>query len=572
MNGYETTVTGNIINKVPIAGQIQVAARFGLEGSQGYIESITDGVIKIVGGPKVRINDPEGAFAPKVEAQPMFIMDTENPSVSSFSGFPMCIQHSGNTETCKDSNRGTGGTFNAPDWKTMVPLKVGDFIEYAGLLNNGEILAHSVTCLNVQVTTQASDTVPNFIRVEDMIVGVPDPAGNVEFADMKIIGFLSSCNGALVTISAIDVDPCTGVETLRRIGSATPKQEARCKWEARIAPVVPFTRDYMITVNTPVQETTNKIKAGQFVAAVGEWIFPEVDVPGTFPPPFLFNDIQALHQGDFLDDQQFGPLKPYPGANQPAAKKTCSPSDIPSKDTTTTPPTTNTDTTTTNPNTNTNTNPNTNTNTNPTTPAAQTLPVAAAVQFSATQRQGATLSLTGSNTEAKLTNDQLNFEWTQTSGPTNPAISITNAKTASASFTAPKVASEQQFEFTLTISLKSDANAKSQIKVPVKISPTAADVITMDTYTWASRQSGTIQVSCSSNVRDGTNKKMTLLINGATSLNMGVSGGNGKWAYTAGKTNRPTRLQCVSDLGGKSEERAGTATTSRRRRRGEDSE
>lgn len=560
--GFETTVTGNIIGGTPIAGQIQIAARFGLEGSQGYIQSITNGVIKIVGGPNVRINDPEGAYAPKVEAEPYFIMDTQNPSVSSFSGFPMCIPHAGNAETCKDTNRGNGGTFNAPDPFTMVPLKVGDFIEYAGLKKDGEILAHSVTCINVQVTTQASDTVPNYIRVEDMIVGVPDNAGNVEFADMKVIGFLSSCQNALVTISAIDVDPCTGEETLRRIGSASPKQEARCKWEARIAPVTPFTRDYMITTNTPVQETKNKIKAGQFVAAVGEWIFPEVDVPGTFPPPYIFNDIQGLHQGDFLDGQQFGPLKPYPGANQPAAKKQCKLSDIPSNNPTTTAPTD----TTTNPTTNTNTDPNTNTNTNTNT-GAQTLPIAAAQQFSVAQRSAGLLTLSGSNTEAKLTNDQLNFAWT---GPATPAITITNANSATASFTAPKVTTEQTFTFTLTVSLKSDPKAKSEVTVPIKVNPTAPDVVTMDTYTWVSSKSGSISVSCSSNVRDGTNKKMTLLLNGvAATPAMGISGGNGRWAYTNTKVNRPTRLQCVSDLNGKSAERAGTATTSRRRKRGE---
>ena len=126
----------------------------------------------------------------------------------------------------------------------------------------------------------ASDTVPNYIRVEDAIVGVVDPAGNLENAPTRFVGYLSSCSGALVTVSAIDVDPCTGAETLRRIGSATPKQELRCKWEMRISSITPFTRDYMITTNTPVTTTKNGIKAGQYVAPVTEWIFPEPGVPG----------------------------------------------------------------------------------------------------------------------------------------------------------------------------------------------------------------------------------------------------------------------------------------------------
>lgn len=561
--GYETTVTGNIVGGTPIAGQISVAARFGLEGSQGYIESISNGVMQIKGGPRVRINDPEGAYAPKVQTKEFFIMDTENPSVSSFSGFPMCIPHAGNSATCNDDNRPAGqSNFDAPDPLAMVPLKAGDFIEYAGLPNgNGEILAHSVTCINVQVTTKASDTVPNYIRVEDMLVGVVDNAANVEFADIKAIGFLSSCAGATVTLSAIDVDPCTGVETLRRIDSITPKQETRCKWEIRTATKTPYTRDYMITTNFPVKETKNGIKAGQFVAAVSEWIFPEVDVPGTFPPPLIFTDIQGLVQGDVLDDQQFGQLFPFPGANAPSPKKQCQPSDLVKEtpSTGTTPPDSNAPTTN---------DPSTGSPSTGNPSTAQTLPVAAAVQFSATQRSGTTLSLTGSNTEQKLTNDQLNFAWSQTS-PTTPSVKITNPSSASASFDAPLVSQETTFNFTLTVSLKSDPNAKSEITVPIKVSGSIPDTVTMDTYTWQSKSSGTIAVTCSSNVRDGTNKAMRVIINGVLpGFPMGLSGGNGRWAFNSAKVNRPTRLQCVSDLTGKSAERAGTATTSRRKKRG----
>jgi hypothetical protein len=506
--------------------------------------------LQIAGGPRVRINDPEGIFAPKSTASPYFIADTENPSVSSFSGFPMCIPHAGNAETCKDSNRPAGQTtFDAPDPLSMVPFKVGDFIEYSGLRSSGEILASSVTAINVQVTTKASDTVPNYIRVEDMLVGVQDTAANVEVADVRVIGFLSSCAGDVVTISAIDVDPCTGAETYRRVGSATPRQETRCKWEARLNTVglAPYTREYLITTNTPTVKTKNGIEAGQYVQAVGEWIFPEVDVPGTNPPPLIFSDIRGLFQGDFLDDQQFGPLSPFPGAAPPSPSKQCSAGDIPANNPTT--PAT----------------PTTPTTGNPTTPNAPvTEPVAAAAQFAAVQRVGALLSLAGSNTAQGLNNDQLNFKWTQTSG--TPAITLTNPNTPTASFTAPKVTTETSFVFELAVSLISDTTKTSKANVTVKVSPTAPDVVAIDTYTWESRQSGSIAVSSSSNVRDGSNKKMTLLINGVTNIPMAVSGGAGRWAYTARSTARPNTLQCVSDLSGKSAQRTGTQTTRRRRR------
>lgn len=57
----------------------------------------------------------------------------------------MCIPYAGNADTCKDSNRPAGqSSYDAPDPLTMVPLKAGDFIEYSGLKDDGEILAHTV--------------------------------------------------------------------------------------------------------------------------------------------------------------------------------------------------------------------------------------------------------------------------------------------------------------------------------------------------------------------------------------------------------------------------------------------
>ena len=302
--GFETTVVGNIVNGVVIAGQVSVAQRFALEGSEGYISAInTDGTLQIAGnGPRVRINDPDGLFGPKYDSAPYWVADTANPSVTSFSGFPMCIPYSGNTATCLTNNRpATGQAFRPADPLRMVPFRVGDFIEYSGLkVGTDEILASSIVCPSLHITTTASDTEPNYIRVEDFIVGVPDTAPNVEVADIKVVGFLSSCTGATVSINAIEVDPCTGEETYRQIGTATPRQEVRCKFEAKIAspPQAPFTREYRIVANTPIQNTKDGIQAGQYVSPVTDWIYPEVDIPGTFPPPLPFTGIRGLVEGD----------------------------------------------------------------------------------------------------------------------------------------------------------------------------------------------------------------------------------------------------------------------------------
>jgi hypothetical protein len=553
--GFETTVVGNIVGDTIIAGQVSVAQRFGLEGSQGYITAInSDGSLQISGGVRVRINDPDGLFGPKVDSAPMWVADTGSPSVTSFSGFPMCIPYSGNSDKCLSSNRGSGQSFNAPDPLRMVPLKVGDFIEYSGLkAGANEILASSITCISLHITTQAGADIPNYIRVEDMLIGVADTAANVEFADIKVIGFLSSCSGAIVTISAIEVDPCTGLESYRQIGTATPKQETRCKWEARLgsAALAPYTREYRITTNSPVKETKDGIKAGQYIAAVSEWIFPEVDVPGTNPPPFPFNGIRDLVQGTVLNGKQYGPLSPFPGGSPPAPSKTCSPGDIVDPNATPTPTPTPSSTPGDNP---------------PTSDTPAVAPVASVAQIASAQRVGTNFLLIGANTESKVSNNDINFKWSQTS-PSSPSASITNGGSANATVNAPKVTTETSFVFELEISLKSNSSISSKTNVTVKVSPTLNDTVTMDTYTWESKQSGTITVACTTNVINGDNKKMSLwLNNGNTKLDM-TQNGVGKWFYNSRSVGRPTNLKCVSDLKGESALKTGTQTTARRRRR-----
>ncbi|KAJ4290217.1 hypothetical protein N0V90_010432 [Kalmusia sp. IMI 367209] len=528
-DGYEVQISGNVIGAQPTAGQIIISAGFSLREGVGYIDSIdvADGSFRIRGGPKLRLCDPNGVFGKVSNLSPFFPVDDENPSVTAFSGFPMCIPRSDNDPKCPSSNRPAGSTnFSPADPLSMVPFLVGDFITYAGLPKGGEILVYEASATNVQVTTSASNTVPNYIFVEDAIIGVTDTAANVEIADTRFIGYLSSCSGASVQVFAIEVDPCTGDESYRQVGSATPRAgDVRCKWEARVAASTPFTREYVIKTNNPVIETKDGLQAGQYVTPVTEWIQPEVNIPGTEPVPFKFDDIRGLVQGDFLDDEQFGPLSPFPGPNPPAPSKTCSPID-------------------------------------PTQPEAA--PTATIAPFTADQRGGATILLIAQNNNSAISNSQLNFNWTQISPSTPSAsVSLTNPAQATATFTAPKLATTLTFE--VTLSLKSNTSITSKAQVSVKVSTTAADVVVLDTYTWESRQSGTIGVTCHSNVQNGDNKAMSLwLSGGATKLAM-TSTGSGKWSYSARSTKQPTNVQCVSDLGGKS---ALATAPLRRRKRG----
>lgn len=186
-SGYEVTVFGNVVNGEPRAAQILMSAGFSLREGMGYIESLTTDTMKIRGGPTVRLNDPNGVFGKASNGAPFFPVDDESPSVTAFTGFPMCLPRSDNDDKCPQSNRPDGATsFAAPDPLKMVPFRVGDFITYAGLSSGNEILAYEVSATNVQVTTSASDTVPNYIMVEDALVGVFDPANNVEIADLRV--------------------------------------------------------------------------------------------------------------------------------------------------------------------------------------------------------------------------------------------------------------------------------------------------------------------------------------------------------------------------------------------------
>lgn len=175
------------------------------------------------------------------------------------------------------------------------------------------------------------------------------------------------------------------------MGSATPRAgDVRCKWEARVPASTPYTREYVIKTNNPVIETKDGIQAGQYITPVTEWIQPEINVPGAEPVPYDFADIRGLVQGDFLDDQQFGPLDPFPGPSPPAPSKTCSPDD-------------------------------------PSQPGASE-PTAFVAPFAATQRGGATVLLVAQNNNTKLSNNQLNFAWTQVK-PSVPSASVISSNT-----------------------------------------------------------------------------------------------------------------------------------------------
>ncbi len=100
---------GNTVLGTPCVGQIVIKEFFeGLSG--GFIESLnyTDGSMQIENGPRVRISDPNGVFSVGYDGAPFMTADDVSPSITSFSGFPMCIPRNNSDPLCPMSQRPPG--------------------------------------------------------------------------------------------------------------------------------------------------------------------------------------------------------------------------------------------------------------------------------------------------------------------------------------------------------------------------------------------------------------------------------------------------------------------------------
>ncbi|KAH8655356.1 hypothetical protein BX600DRAFT_416530 [Xylariales sp. PMI_506] len=327
MLGYEINVVGNFINNVPIAAQI-IAFEFFENLSSGFIESINfeEGSMKIRAGPTLRINDPNGVFSVGYEAAPFFTADDQNPSISSFSGFPMCIPRNATDPLCPANNRPFqgSGTFNAPDPLSMAPFLPGDFVTYSGIRRGDELICYSIVAENVQITT-LQDVV--YIRVESIKSGISNFNTNTELTESRFVGFVSNPR-ASVAIYAQDYDPCTGAVTDRVVanpvaikGGAAGNEQNRFDFREDI--VQGYARDYRIAAlinGAPVTNRTTKngLRVGSYISPVTVWVQAEQLIPGTQPPANDFSQMPWLTEGvgrvggSGDDSEIWGPLQPFP--------------------------------------------------------------------------------------------------------------------------------------------------------------------------------------------------------------------------------------------------------------------
>ncbi len=184
---------------------------------------------------RLRLNDPEGIYGPKPPlAKPLlldmrFSLDPGNAPVHAMTGFPVCLPDSARPRVCPDSNRPPPPALNAPpppnyrrftcglspvgvnepvhidcDPGLPVPLRVGDYVNYVGMLDK-DITDQSYFIalhgLEAQLGIYTSPGVdPAYVFIEEALQGtlgarwpldvgtqIPQEATSV----FKLIGFTS---------------------------------------------------------------------------------------------------------------------------------------------------------------------------------------------------------------------------------------------------------------------------------------------------------------------------------------------------------------------------------------------
>ena len=284
LGDYQATIVGNIVGSRHIAGLVWIAQDELAEGA-GYISNIAgNGEISVVADPtptgsptqpitRLRINDPNSVYAP-ADPNPLvdtrFMVDEENPTIHSMTGYPMCVPRFGNDPECPAGNRPVGadlaplarfvmGTAPLPiapvgspvlpacpppagvqdgcDPEKQAPLRTGDYIIFAGTLAEDAagryISAHTVQA-NVGIYTEPGAE-PAYLVIDGSLLGtmgprIPrDPAFpggpflDQETQDRLRVEGATTDPTLPIDIYAIDVD-ASGNETVRFL-TVAPRKE-----------------------------------------------------------------------------------------------------------------------------------------------------------------------------------------------------------------------------------------------------------------------------------------------------------------------------------------------------------
>ena len=195
---YEVSVQGNRVGDKYIAALVFVS-NLSPQQHQGFISAIdyANGEL-VVGGSRVRLNDPLGRFGRAMTHDKRFTIDEDNPTVKSETGYPMCIPRTRvdqgvDDPLCPQANRPNGQqifTMTAaaaptaaeranPSTRTVAldpwraaPFEVGDYVTVMGPIVKDAagqyISAHTVSA-NVGIFT-APGTQPTYVAIDVVLM------------------------------------------------------------------------------------------------------------------------------------------------------------------------------------------------------------------------------------------------------------------------------------------------------------------------------------------------------------------------------------------------------------------
>jgi hypothetical protein len=485
-------------------------------------------------GERLRLNDPIGRHGRVMTHDARFTQDEDNPTVRSVTAYPMCVPREAPASVnadgtigdtlCPEKNRprdpvtglplttfttdpppdtpGVPATFvpNGTDAHLMAPFEVGDYVLYnSNLVNDGSGTPYNsawAVTADVGIFTSPG-TQPTYVAIDTILVAT----GAIPIASLpqaleirtRVEGYTTDPT-SFITVSAIDVDPCTGITTNRFYATVTvdsgppmvKKNQGLVgavpgRWRFRPrqeSPFLPATRMIVAESSNGVEfgpdpnnpgnvipiPTPNGIFAGQYQAPNFNFIFAEQLRMGQPLPPDNFQDMPFLASGSGpyfgafptnpptrlgKPGEVLGQLSPFPMAAVP------------------TPPSC----------------------------AAGKAAFAPIADAGAHQNVAPGSTVTLDATASRDPNSPalpLSFSWQQTGGPAAP---LTNASTAQPTFVAPLLQLDAlgnpipaTLQFVVTVN-NGFLDSKALVTVADAATPAPADTLTVTLATFAIRQS-----------------------------------------------------------------------------------
>jgi hypothetical protein len=369
---FEVHIQGNRVisatSDQSIVG-LMFAAQEGAQVGAGFINFIdyATGEMRVGGaigdpttGVRIRINDPIGRHGRVMTHDARFQQDEDNPTIRTTTAYPMCVPRvapatvnangtTGDT-LCPETNRPrdpltglplsiftmdpppntpgvpVGFVPNGTDAHFMAPFEVGDYVVYnSNLVIDALGKPYNSTwgiIANIGLFTSPG-TQPTYVAIDAILVGTGAiPLANLPQAPeirTRIEGFTTDAT-SFVTVSAIDVDPCTGDPTNRFYATvAVDPALGRFRFRPELLKAgatgeqafLPATRMVIAESSNGVEfgpdpanpqsfipiPTPNGIFAGQYQAPNFNFIFAEQLRMGQLLPPNNFQDFPFLNAG-----------------------------------------------------------------------------------------------------------------------------------------------------------------------------------------------------------------------------------------------------------------------------------